>query len=157
LTPLRRCWGHKPFAIFFRFPFSSCFSCTTSNRSGGKPALSSGVSTMFALLSITVLTSLFTTSYRLQVQGLTLSQCATVSIFLGTTQIVNQPPPAPPYWLIAYPVQGPPSVFLLNPTGTNASWTANLPLGEPAPTHRRFSTVANLTPPHGSHGRVRHC
>jgi hypothetical protein len=113
---------------------------------------------MSALLSIAVLTSPLTTSYRFQVPGLTLSQCATVSIYLGTKQIVNQPPPAPPYWLIAYPVQGLPSVFLLNPTGTNAPWTVNLPLGEPAPpTRRRFSTVANLTSPHGSHGRVRHC
>jgi len=82
----------------------------------------------------------------LQITGINLPECGTVSLFLNTTQLPGQQPPAAPYSLIAYPVQGLPSAYPLSLTGTTAPWTVNYPAGEPrfAPrTCARFSTVAN--------------
>ena len=62
----------------------------------------------------------------------------------------GQQPPAPPYTLIAYPVQGVPFAYPLTLTGSTAPWTVDYPAGEPRflpagrrSTTARFSTVAN--------------
>jgi hypothetical protein len=88
-------------------------------------------------------------AYR--ILGKNLAECATISLFLNTTQASNQQAPAAPYSLIAYPVQGLPSAYPLSLTGTTAPWTVNYPAGEPrfcalglgSPATARFSTVAN--------------
>jgi len=82
------------------------------------------------------------TSY-LQITGINLPECGTVSLFLNTTQI-GQLPPAAPYTLIAYPVQGLPSVYPLSLTGTTAPWTVNYPAGEPRLAPRLFRDLRAL-------------
>ena len=102
--------------------------------------------------SVRVVTRVLTTTCRLQVTGLTLPACGTVELFLNTAQLPTQQAPAAPYSLIAYPVQGLPSIYPLTLTGTTAPWTVNFPAGEPPPC-RRFSfrlqshssTLANNT------------
>ena len=68
---------------------------------------------------------------RLQVTGTNLPECGTISLLLNTTQLPGRVPPAAPYSLIAYPVQGLPSAYPLSLTGATASWTVNYPAGEP--------------------------
>ena len=93
-----------------------------------------------------VLKHVLTATCRLQITGLNLPECGTVTLFLNTTQQGPQPPAAP-YSLIVYPAQGLPSAYPLSLTGTTAPWTVNYPAGEPrfARTLRlaRFSSVAN--------------
>lgn len=83
---------------------------------------------------VAAVTHVLTTTRRLQVTGFSLPECGTVNLYLNTTQgggQQTQSQAAPPYSLIAYPVQGLPSVYPLSLTGTLAPWTVNYPAGEP--------------------------
>jgi hypothetical protein len=105
---------------------STCDACNRGSR-----ALLSGVSTTYAPSSVAVVTRVLTVTYGLQVQGLNLIQCSTISLFLGTAQMPGQVPPLAPYSLIIYPAGGVPSVFPLTLTGSSTSWTVDFPVGEP--------------------------
>jgi hypothetical protein len=102
--------------------------CDACNR--GSRVLSSGVSTTYAPSTALVIRVL-TTTYGFQVTGLTLPECATVSLYLNTTQQPSQNAPAAPYSLIAYPAGGLPLVFPLTLTSSLAPWTVAYPVGEP--------------------------
>lgn len=80
---------------------------------------------------VAILALVLTTTRCSQVRGTTLSECAATSIFLSQSQIAGQPAPVAPYWFIAYPEQGVPTVYPLSLTGTAAPWTNNYPQGEP--------------------------
>ena len=79
-----------------------------------------------------VVNHVLTATCRLQITGSNLPECGTISLFLNTTQLPGQQPPAAPYSLIAYPVQGLPSAYPLSLTGATAPWTVNYPAGEPS-------------------------
>lgn len=108
-----------------------------------------------------VVEHVLTATCRSQITGLTLPECGTVSVYLNTSQLPGQQPPAAPYSLIAYPVQGLPSAYPLSLTGSIAPWTVNYPAGEPrfapqTPCNLRASTPL-LTTPHRNPDRAQRC
>lgn len=94
-----------------------------------------------------VVEHVLTATCRLQVTGINLPECGTISLVLDTTQLSGQQLSSAPYSLIVYPAQGLPSAYPLNLTGTTALWVVNYSAGKPrfAPATARFSIDANDT------------